>query len=456
LELAEIRDGIRQLRGEFTKQLSFSSHDVTATLQADIEALARTTGRETTLEDGFIKLGDRLIATDRTVSEVSLRLGVLESTILSRLKEIETALPTGKNASEASIQLRILENAVLSRLNEIDTARFEESNRLIHLSFETHSRLQELSNSGAEAKNLLIHLDAQTQARLQLLANTGSELKNALAHVDTGLNSRVNEILNVRFPGVLEQIHAVTSFQTEANASNLQGRRTWSPSGPRPAPTSNASFDTILARAQADFPSVFQMWRERLDEMADALSISVHGNVANAADIYSRLFRTFAERHIRGQVLDIGCGPFGRPFYLSGYPSALISGIEPLPFPPNDEVQIIRGISEYLPFADGSFETVLSATSLDHCLSLDKSLDEIERVLRDDGLVLLWIGSNPGSPPYEPLAPKFTPADKFHLFHFDHEWFDPLLARRFDIIDRVKLDHTSHSHIFYALQKKQG
>jgi ubiquinone/menaquinone biosynthesis C-methylase UbiE len=152
--------------------------------------------------------------------------------------------------------------------------------------------------------------------------------------------------------------------------------------------------------------------------------------------------------------LDVGCGPFGLPFYLEGFPPEQFAGLEPLPANTAD-VQIVRGISEYLPWPDHSFATVISATSLDHCLSLDRSLAEVIRVLKPGGRFLLWIGSNPGSPPFRPLDPAFTPADQYHLFHFDTSWFEPLLSQSFVIEDRARFDRGSYSHVFYCLTPSQ-
>ena len=75
----------------------------------------------------------------------------------------------------------------------------------------------------------------------------------------------------------------------------------------------------------------------------------------HSADAYSTLFEAFVEHLCRRRVLDVGCGPSGRPFYLTSYPSALVSGIDPLPRSRQPGLQVVRGISEYLPWPDQSF-----------------------------------------------------------------------------------------------------
>jgi ubiquinone/menaquinone biosynthesis C-methylase UbiE len=130
-----------------------------------------------------------------------------------------------------------------------------------------------------------------------------------------------------------------------------------------------------------------------------------------------------------------------------------VSGLDPLEPETKPDFEFVRGISEYLPWPDSSFSTIISATSLDHCISLDRSLAEIRRVLRPQGILLLWIGSIPGSPQYEPNNPEFTPADQFRVFHFDAAWFEPMLEAGFTIVDRVELQRIGYSHVMYCLER---
>jgi ubiquinone/menaquinone biosynthesis C-methylase UbiE len=92
---------------------------------------------------------------------------------------------------------------------------------------------------------------------------------------------------------------------------------------------------------------------------------------------------------------------------------------------------------------------------LDHCLSLERSLREMTRVIRPGGKCLLWIGSNPGAPEYHPESTEFVPADQFHLFHFDIYWFEPMIAKIFEIVDSVHLEKKGYSHVIYCLVKRR-
>jgi SAM-dependent methyltransferase len=172
-------------------------------------------------------------------------------------------------------------------------------------------------------------------------------------------------------------------------------------------------------------------------------------------DPYSHAFKSFVEAHAVGSILDIGCGQFERPIYLSGFPKSVIYGLDPLPAQTEFDFPVARGIGEYLPWEDASFDTLISATAIDHTLSLDRALAEMERVLAADGRILMWVGSVPGAKRYEPEAPEYAPADKFHLFHIDRAWFEPMLEERFVVADRLVIWTPAHEHVFYMLTKKR-
>jgi SAM-dependent methyltransferase/predicted nucleic acid-binding Zn-ribbon protein len=281
------------------------------------------------------------------------------------------------------------------------------------------------------------------------------ETTNQITHLDTALQTRLNTIEYVELPSIVDQIHEIAAAQMRFAARSTD-RSVWRVHPEeRYTPARTEPFDNYLARASHDFPKMFDLWRERLDATLTAFAQTKVGNVAVASDLYSRIFRDFIELHAIGRVLDVGCGVFGRPYYLAGYPAELISGLEPLPMQEPADFELVRGLAEYLPWPDSSFSTVISATSLDHCLSLERSLDEMVRVLRSDGHILLWIGSNLGSPKFEPDRPDFIPADQFHLFHFDKAWFEPSLEAEFELLDRLELKRPGYSHIFYKLHPKQ-
>jgi SAM-dependent methyltransferase len=287
------------------------------------------------------------------------------------------------------------------------------------------------------------------------LEKISSETTNLISNLDASLHSRLNTLENVELPGIADQIHEVAAAQLHFTAQRADRSRWRADPKERYKPACAQPFDSYLAQARRDFPGIFDMWRERLDATLVAFEQTKVGNVAHASDLYSRIFRDFVETHAIGRVLDVGCGVFGRPYYLGGYPAELISALEPLPMREPADFELVRGLGEYLPWPDGSFSTVVSATSLDHCLSLERSLAEMARVLSPDGRILLWIGSVPGAPKFEPDRPDFTPSDQYHLFHFDKAWFEPLLDEEFELLDRIELKRPGYSHVVYNLRPRR-
>ncbi len=125
------------------------------------------------------------------------------------------------------------------------------------------------------------------------------------------------------------------------------------------------------------------------------------------ADRYDedRKGRAYAPHHLikerlgRGErnlaVLDVGCGP-GRWLaaqcaHFRGY-DVTWAGVEPfsrmlgLAWRNAPGADILPGRAEALPYADRSFDLVMSVTSFHHFDDKEKSLDEIVRVLRPGGL----------------------------------------------------------------------
>jgi SAM-dependent methyltransferase len=92
---------------------------------------------------------------------------------------------------------------------------------------------------------------------------------------------------------------------------------------------------------------------------------------------------------ISGRTLDVGCGQ--KP-YESFFQSSEYIGIE-LDTPDN---RTYKKADRYydgktFPFSAGEFDSVVSNQVLEHVLELDLFLDEIHRVLKPDGLLLLTV-----------------------------------------------------------------
>jgi SAM-dependent methyltransferase len=361
-------------------------------------------------------------------------------------------------------QRKLLHDATLQVFEARDQVRdlgskFTEQTKLLH---DLRTQLSDLKSETAAQISLWLHDLGQelgygpSLKRLNdVLDMTRSELTNLTVHLDTSINTRLNRIEFHHVDQLINQMHEVAAVQFELSAAAANSNRSrWATqSAERYQKAEAKDFDLYLTQAERDFPRLFPLWKERLETMERAFVETKVGNAAHAGDPRSRVFRSLVEIHSFGRALDVGCGVFARPFYLSSYPSELISGIDPLPPIESPDFERVRGLSEYLPWPNESFSTVISATSLDHCISLDRSLAEIRRVLSKDGRLLLWIDSVPGSLRYEPDRLDFKPADRFHLFHFDVSWFEEIINNLFVICNRVELWGREFNRVMYVLAK---
>jgi SAM-dependent methyltransferase len=457
-----------ELKAEFSAELGFGFHDLQQLLDAKYAELGVLTAQLKQAQDGAI---DNLAALGRANAAAEARLAALEPTLMearSALTRLGASLHAQATKTEgpgsfeeksrdllekfeqaAKSEIEALVNALAAREKEIRSS-------VEYLEGSLAARIKNVENLQFEMKNLISHLQTSTEARLNSIGNEQSETRNLITHAGTSLNARLDKLENEELPSLGQEIHELTALHFQRVASTRSNRKRWTVS-----PEENyqraqpESFVSYLALAKREMPCAFPLWKERLEATSEAFAKTKVGNAAHVGDVYSRLFRSFVEIHAGGRVLDVGCGVFGRPYYLASYPGDLISGLDPLtPVEPPD-FEFVQGMSEYLPWPDRSFSTAISATSLDHCLALDRSLAEIRRVLRPGGKLLLWIGSVPGAVKPDLQASAFTPADQFHLFHFDSVWLEPALEQSFETVDRVELRKVDYSHVMYSLVKRK-
>lgn len=112
-------------------------------------------------------------------------------------------------------------------------------------------------------------------------------------------------------------------------------------------------------------------------------------------------FRAFIREHAApGRLLDVGCGVLELPGYLDFGADDLdleLVGLDPIA---DGEFRGLRvvGCSEFMPFEDASFDTLVFGTSLDHVCSLEQTLRESHRVLKPRGRVCIWMGDRHETP----------------------------------------------------------
>ncbi|MGE0769704.1 MAG: class I SAM-dependent methyltransferase [Hyphomicrobiaceae bacterium] len=217
------------------------------------------------------------------------------------------------------------------------------------------------------------------------------------------------------------------------------------------APAKQQSIEAAFAELQAADPVAYPVWRRLFENGKRSYYEQREASCSHRDHWYAKLFGAYVDVYSHGRLLDIGCGPHGVPSYLLSYDPSLISGLEPLPATTTPNVELVQGFNERLPWPDKSFHTVVSGTSLDHVLSIERSLAEVSRVLVKGGRYLVWLASIPGAPPYIPTASPPIPVDDFHLFHFDRVWIEPIFERWFRIIDVTVITQSGFDHVFYCM-----
>jgi ubiquinone/menaquinone biosynthesis C-methylase UbiE len=98
------------------------------------------------------------------------------------------------------------------------------------------------------------------------------------------------------------------------------------------------------------------------------------------------------------RVLDVGCGTGGllREMVVRVPYSEAYVGVDPAPRmlavarrDADPRVTFVRGVAEALPFPDESFDLVVSSVSFDHWADQRAGVEELARVVRDNGRVVL-------------------------------------------------------------------
>ena len=107
----------------------------------------------------------------------------------------------------------------------------------------------------------------------------------------------------------------------------------------------------------------------------------------------TELFKEFCS--FSGVVLDVGSGPSIPGYFLNNQKIDLAIGLDPLI--PHKEIELksnidlIRGIGEFMPFNNNMFDLVCFATSFDHVIYPELVLKEVQRVLKPKGQAIFWI-----------------------------------------------------------------
>lgn len=168
----------------------------------------------------------------------------------------------------------------------------------------------------------------------------------------------------------------------------------------------------------------------------------------------SLLFFRYLKPFLRGNVLDIGCGPQPVPSYLQDYPVERIYGIDPISKQSDHPFDFYSGFGEFLPWEDASFDVIISGTTLDHYYLLDQGLSEVVRCLTANGYFIAWISEfSDCLDPYDPYTKIIQSYDDEHLFHINSKWFIPYAEEMgLKLVEVISFD-LPFKYSFYAFVK---
>ncbi len=214
------------------------------------------------------------------------------------------------------------------------------------------------------------------------------------------------------------------------------------------------SLEAALAELERRVPEAYKIWWELFKNGEKVYIEDPSHNLIVEESRWADTFEAFGRLNWKkkGWLLDIGCGIQEMPSYLKNYPTDYIVGMDPLKPVKEHPFRFVQGIAEFIPFEDESFDYIVSVTSLDHVLLLDKALQEIYRVLRKDGKLLLWIGEVDGAEEYNPYADDVKAIDQCHMFHIQPSWFEPMM-KQFSFVKESHYRDRWGNH-FYAYIKK--
>lgn len=280
-----------------------------------------------------------------------------------------------------------------------------------------------------------------------------------IAYLETALNNYGSQLRAIN--------EAVSCLQLSANAipapplapatnateALLKSRRLFQPkarlglSTELPPAVNSSSFKQQLEKLKLLNYGVYDEWFNLLEPNLVSYRENPEAGISVEENAGARLFRDFIAPYAQGSVLDIGCGIAPLPAYLSDFELDLVAGSDPLSPELHREFSFHHGLAELLPWKDSSFDNVIIGTSMDHFLDPYRALEEAKRVLKPNGYLLLWMGFIPKSEKYDPMKANLKPVDEFHLFHFDKEWFEPVLEDNYIVSEYIPINEVSS---FYA------
>lgn len=158
-------------------------------------------------------------------------------------------------------------------------------------------------------------------------------------------------------------------------------------------------------------------------------------------------------------IMDIGCGPRGSLEWADNTKERY--GLDPLAKKylklgaDQHAMQYVEGVSENIPFENDYFDVITSFNSLDHVEDVEKSIIEIERVLKPNGVFLLIVDIHEQATLTEPSAFSWDVVKLFqHNFNFLSEKHYEGHQMYKSIRKSVRFDHSNEQKRYGILTLK--
>lgn len=138
----------------------------------------------------------------------------------------------------------------------------------------------------------------------------------------------------------------------------------------------------------------------------------------------------------QGRVLDIGCADGSRSSHFVG---KNYFAVDPVVIRDSYGFPFFRAMAEFLPFADGVFDVVVSIESIDHFIDPAKALNEAARVLSTGGAVCIFVRDGEkgeaGGCDGSGTAHYSISEEEVHLHRFSESYFREKLSPVFDRVE---------------------
>ncbi len=157
-----------------------------------------------------------------------------------------------------------------------------------------------------------------------------------------------------------------------------------------------------------------ERWKklQKLEHLTYLQSIDGFGVMSVDSYDVANMFGDVLRQRLNGLCLDVGCGLLPCPAYMKNQKNIKFIGIDPFEDKVKRKFKFVYGIGEFLPFRDGTFDSVIFSSTIDHMIDPRLSIKEAYRVLKDNGILLIWFTCR---------KDIHNKKDRFHQWQFNKE-----------------------------------